>query len=68
MATTKALKTQQDDASKWDALSLVESNHKEHKWNTWKINAQHNLKSLTLRYLTTLWWNIKVVCACNVLF
>ena len=43
MATTKALKTQQDDASKWDALSLVESHHKEHKIrdvNTWKINAQ----------------------------
>jgi hypothetical protein len=31
MATTKALKTQQDDASKWDALPLVESHHKEHK-------------------------------------
>jgi hypothetical protein len=31
MATTKALKTQQDDASKWDALSLVESHHKEYK-------------------------------------
>jgi hypothetical protein len=30
MATTKALKIQQDDASKWDALSLVESHHKEH--------------------------------------
>ena len=31
MATTKALKTQQDDASKWDAQLLLEWHHKEHK-------------------------------------
>jgi hypothetical protein len=52
MATTKALKTQQDDASKWDAQLLLESHHKEHKLrdvNTLKINAQPNSKDLTLR-------------------
>jgi hypothetical protein len=57
MATTKALKIQQEDASKWDALSLERSHHKEHKLKDTKYlkdNAQHNLKDLTLRYLTTL--------------
>jgi hypothetical protein len=32
MATT-TLKTQQEDASKWDALSLEGSHHKEHLTN-----------------------------------
>jgi hypothetical protein len=32
MATT-TLKTQQDDASKWDALCLEGSHHKEHLTN-----------------------------------
>jgi hypothetical protein len=36
METTKALKTQQDDASKWNALPLVESHHKEHKMKDMK--------------------------------
>jgi hypothetical protein len=31
MATIKTLKTQKDDASKWDAQLLLESHHKEHK-------------------------------------
>jgi hypothetical protein len=31
MATIKALKTQKDDASKWDVQLLLESHHKEHK-------------------------------------
>jgi hypothetical protein len=53
MATTKALKIQQDDASKWDALSLVGSHHKEHKLKDMKYlkdKCSTNLKDLTLRY------------------
>ena len=37
MATTKSLKTQQDDASKWDALSLEGSHHKEHLTKDLKV-------------------------------
>jgi hypothetical protein len=36
MTTIKALKILQDDASKWDVLSLVESQHKEHKMKDMK--------------------------------
>jgi hypothetical protein len=57
MATTKALKIQQEDASKWDALSLEGSHHKEHKLKDMKyLKDKCSTKStdLTLRYLTTL--------------
>ena len=57
METTKALKTQHDDASKWDALSLVESHHKEHKMKDMKYlkdNCSTKSTDLTLRYSTTL--------------
>jgi hypothetical protein len=44
MATT-TLKTQQEDASKWDALSLEGSHHKEHltnKMESFKEQVLHN--------------------------
>jgi hypothetical protein len=57
MATTKALKIQQEDASKWDALSLEGSHHKEHKLKDIKyLKDKCSIKStdLTPRCLTTL--------------
>jgi hypothetical protein len=54
MATIKALKIQQDNASKWDALSLVELHHREHSPKDMKYlkdKCSTNLKNLTLRYL-----------------
>jgi hypothetical protein len=56
MATTKALKIQQEDASKWDALFLDGSQHKEHGLKDIKyLKDKCSTKStnLTLRYSTT---------------
>jgi hypothetical protein len=44
MATT-TLKIQQDDASKWDALSLEGSHHKEHLLNGKKYLKEQMLKN-----------------------
>jgi hypothetical protein len=46
MATT-TLKIQQDDASKWDALSLEESHHKEHEKKYLKEHMLNNTQDDT---------------------
>jgi hypothetical protein len=54
MATTKALKIQQEDATKWDALSLEGSHHKEHKLKDMKYlknECSTHIRDLTLRKL-----------------
>jgi hypothetical protein len=57
METTKELKIQQEDAPKWDALSLEGSHHKEHKLKDMKYlksESSTHIRDLTLRKLTTL--------------